>query len=128
MTDWAIAELKALKIVRERLSIRVTGPTPEQACESEAHTRGVQRLLARFRAHEIEPFTPHDLRRTGRTTLGRLGVRPFIAECVINHSKDVLQETYDLWDYLDEKRDALERLETYLLQLRDKEGGHWPQE
>ena len=33
----------------------------------------------------------------------------------------MLEETYDLWDYFDEKRDALERLETYLLQLRDDE-------
>jgi hypothetical protein len=46
-------------------------------------------------------------------------VSPFIGERVINHSKDVLEETYDLWDYFDEKRDALERLEDYLLQLRD---------
>jgi len=40
---------------------------------------------------------------------------------VINHSKDVLEETYDLWDYFDEKRDAVERLEHYLLQLRDSQ-------
>ena len=46
---------------------------------------------------------------------------PFIGERVINHSKDVLEDTYDLWDYFDEKRDALERFETYLLQLRDSE-------
>jgi len=59
------------------------------------------------------------LRRTGRTTLGRLKVAPFIGERVINHSKDVLEETYDLWDYFDEKRGALERLENYLVQLRD---------
>lgn len=42
---------------------------------------------------------------------------PFIGERVINHSKDVLEETYDLWDYFDEKRDALERLENYLLRF-----------
>ena len=76
--------------------------------------RGVKRLLPRFLAHKIDAFTPHDLRRTGRTTLGRLGVTPFIAERVIKHSKDDLEETYDLWDYFDEKRDALERLEKYL--------------
>ena len=64
---------------------------------------------------------PHDLRRTGRTTLGRLKVPPFVGESVINHSKDVLEETYDLWDYFDEKRDALERLENYLVSLRDNE-------
>lgn len=84
-------------------------------------TRGVQRLLPRFLAHEIDAFVPHDLRRTGRTTLARLGVTPFIGERVINHSKDALEETYDLWDYFDEKRDALERLEKYLLRLRDDE-------
>jgi hypothetical protein len=43
--------------------------------------------------------------------VGRLGVTPFIGERVINPSKDVLEETYDLWDYFDEKRDALERFE-----------------
>ena len=61
---------------------------------------------------------PHDLRRTGRTTLGRLKVPPFVGESVINPSKDVLEETYNLWDYFDEKRDALERLENYLVRLR----------
>ena len=64
---------------------------------------------------------PHDLRRTGRTTLERLKVPPFVGERVINHSKDVLEETYDLWDYFDEKRDALERLENYLVRLRASE-------
>lgn len=43
---------------------------------------------------------------------------PFVGESVINHSKDVLEETYNLWDYFDEKRDALERLENYLVRLR----------
>ena len=73
----------------------------------------MKRLLPRFLAHGIDAFVPHDLRRTGRTTLGRLGVSPFIGERVINHSKDVLEETYDLWDYFDEKCEALERLEKY---------------
>jgi hypothetical protein len=45
-------------------------------------------------------------------------VSPFVGERVINHRKDVLEETYDLWDYFDEKRDALERLENYLLRVR----------
>lgn len=79
-------------------------------------------MLAGFLAYGIDRFTPHDLRRTGRTTPGRLKVSPFVGERVINHSKDVLQETYDLWDYFDEKRDALERLENYRLRLRDNAG------
>lgn len=122
LTDWAIAELKALKEHAKASRFVLPGRNPTKPANPKLITRGVKRLLPRFLAHEIDAFTPHDLRRTGRTTLGRLRVTPFIAERVINHSKDVLEETYDLWDYFDEKRDALERLERYLLQLRDNKG------
>jgi hypothetical protein len=37
-------------------------------------TRGVVRLLPRFKALGISAFTPRDLKRTGRTNLGRLRV------------------------------------------------------
>ena len=105
----------------ERSSSRfvLPGKNPDRHADPKLITRGVKRFLPRFLAQGIDAFVPHDLRRTGRTTLGRLGGSPFIGERVINHSKDVLEETYDLWDYFDEKRDALERLESYLLQLRD---------
>jgi integrase len=125
LTDWAIAELKALKKHARGSRFVLPGKHLNRPANSKLITRGVQRLLPRFLAHEIEPFTPHDLRRTGRTTLGRLGVTPFIAERVINHSKDVLEETYDLWDYFDEKRDALERLEYYLHGLKATRAKCW---
>jgi integrase len=117
LTDWAIAELKALKTYAGDSRFVLPGKNPKKPADPKLITRGVKRLLPRFQVHEIEPFRPHDLRRTGRTTLGRLGVTPFIAERVINHSKDVLQDTYDLYDYFDERRDALERLEKHLRSL-----------
>ena len=117
LTRWAIAELKALKLLANGSRFVLPGRNPERHADPKLITRGVKRLLPRFLEHGIDAFVPHDLRRTGRTTLGRLGVSPFIGERVINHSKDVLEETYDLWDYFDEKRDALERLERYLLRL-----------
>jgi len=118
LTDWAIEELKALKKLARGSRFVLPGKPVNRPANPKLITRGVQRLLPRFLSHQIEAFTPHDLRRTGRTTLGRLGITPFAAERVLNHSKDVLQETYDLWDYFDEKRDALERLEKYLWALR----------
>lgn len=118
LTDWAIAELRTLKQYARGSRFVLPGKHANKPADPKLITRGVHRLLPRFLAHGIEAFTPHDLRRTGRTTLGRLKVTPFIAERVINHSKDVLQETYDLWDYFDEKRDALERLERHLVSLR----------
>ena len=123
LTDWAIAELKALKKYARGSRFILPGTHPNRPANPKLITRGVQRLLPRFLAHNIEAFTPHDLRRTGRTTLGRLGVTPFVAERVMNHSKDVLEETYDLWDYFDEKCDALARLERYLQDLRDTPPG-----
>lgn len=56
-----------------------------------------------------EPWTLHDLRRTVRTGLGRLGVAPHIAEAVLNHLPEKLVRTYDKNKYENEKRDALNR-------------------
>lgn len=55
------------------------------------------------------PWTVHDLRRTVRTGLGRLGVLPHVAEAVLNHLPAKLIRTYDRNTYVAEKRDALER-------------------
>jgi integrase len=67
----------------------------------------------------ITPWTLHDLRRTFRTNLGRLKVRPDIAERLVNHisARTEMEETYDLHLYLDEMRDAMERWETFLTNL-----------
>ena len=57
----------------------------------------------------IEPFVPHDLRRTLRTHLSRLGVAPHIAEKCLNHSLGRIERTYDRHTYQDEHREALQR-------------------
>ena len=54
-------------------------------------------------------FTPHDLRRTMRTELGKLGIAPHISERCLNHSLGKILETYDHGDYLEERRVALEK-------------------
>jgi integrase len=61
-----------------------------------------------------EPWTLHDLRRTVRTGLGKLGVQPHIAEAVLNHLPPKLIRTYDRNTYAAEKRDALDKWATHL--------------
>jgi integrase len=56
-----------------------------------------------------EAWTLHDLRRTVRTGLGRLGVAPHIAEACLNHLPEKLIRTYDKNRYEPEKRQALAR-------------------
>lgn len=59
----------------------------------------------------LERWTLHDLRRTMRTGLSVLKPAvPFeVKEAVLNHAKEGLVRTYDLHDFADEKRDALQR-------------------
>jgi integrase len=64
-----------------------------------------------------KPWTLHDLRRTGRTGLGILGVAPHIAEAVLNHLPPKLVRTYDRNSYEREKRAALDLWAAHLMRL-----------
>jgi integrase len=85
-------------------------------------TRSVARCLKRFKKHGVAAFTPHDLRRTGRTGLARLGVKVHIAQRVLNHARERMEATYDVHDYVDEKREALDKWAKYLAELRGNGG------
>jgi integrase len=52
----------------------------------------------------------HDLRRTARTLMTRAGVMPDHAERALGHVIGGIRGTYDRYKFLDEKRDAFERL------------------
>jgi integrase len=84
-------------------------------------TRSVARCLKRFKKHGVAAFTPHDLRRTGRTGLAKLGVKVDVAERVLNHARERIEATYDVHGYVDEKREALEKWTKYLLELQASE-------
>ena len=61
-----------------------------------------------------EEWTLHDLRRTDRTGLGKLGVQPHVAEAVLNHLPPKLIRTYDRNTYAAEKKAALDLWATHL--------------
>src|SRR5262249_39671314 len=52
----------------------------------------------------------HDLRRTSRSLMSRAGVQPDVAERVLGHTIPGVRGVYDRHAFLDEKRDAQERL------------------
>jgi hypothetical protein len=63
-------------------------------------------------------WTPHDLRRTVRTGLGRLGVDQEIAELMLNHGPgDELAAIYDRGDYWARRQEAAERWAKHVLRL-----------
>jgi integrase len=67
---------------------------------------------AREKAEEapLPDWRVHDIRRTVTTGLSSLGVPEIIKERILNHSpRGVTQRHYDQYEYLDERREALER-------------------
>jgi integrase len=57
---------------------------------------------------DIKPWTPHDLRRSVRSGLSRLGCPSEVGEAVLGHSKKGIVGTYDLHQYESECRNWLQ--------------------
>lgn len=80
-------------------------PTSQDLAKAFERTRTVLPTLA----------TPHDLRRTAATIMGRLGIDRLTVAYVLNHGSTiratVTGSTYDKHDYLPQKRRALEALD-----------------
>lgn len=75
----------------------------------------IDRKIAERRAREhgddAEPMPSwrfHDLRRTVTTGLARLGVAPHVADRVLNHVTGTIGGVYNRFQYLDERRIALD--------------------
>jgi integrase len=119
LSDWANEELQKLKVMSGGSRYVLPGPDRAAPADPKYITRSVARCLKRFKKHGVAAFTPHDLRRTGRTGLARLGVKLDVAERVLNHARERIEATYNVHDYLEEKREALEKWAQYLRHLRD---------
>jgi len=65
---------------------------------------------------DLAPFTVHDLRRTTRTHLAALGIAPHIAEMCLNHKPKGIEAVYNVHDYFEERRAALNTLSDLLAQ------------
>lgn len=59
--------------------------------------------------NDMDDWNPHDLRRTVRTGLSRLGCPAEVAEAVLGHSKKGIQGTYDLHTYEKECAEWLQK-------------------
>lgn len=63
------------------------------------------------------PWTPHDLRRTGRTMLAAIGIGDEVGEEVVNHAKKGVKGIYNLYEYDDEKKEALTKWNAKMIQI-----------
>jgi integrase len=63
---------------------------------------------------EFKAFVNHDLRRTVRTRLSSLRIPEAAAEALMAHAPPPMVGTYNTHDYLEEKREALEKWAAHL--------------
>jgi integrase len=70
---------------------------------------------------DIPYFTPHDLRRTCRTHFSILGTLDYVAEAVLNHAKEEMAATYNLYSFWKERKVALETWHNKLSSLEAEE-------
>jgi integrase len=64
----------------------------------------------------VADWTLHDLRRTFRTGLSRLGVAPHISERLVNHvtAQTEVERTYDLYKFFPEMQDAMTKWQSHV--------------
>ena len=75
------------------------------------------RLRTTNRMLDINHWSPHDLRRSVRTGLSRLGCPSKVGEAVLGHSKKGIEGTYDLHQYESECRVWLQAWADHLGEL-----------
>lgn len=79
---------------------------------------GTRKIKARKEPYfGMTPWTPHDLRRTARTNMPRVGVSDEHAEAVLNHTKPGIIGVYNKYSYDKEKEEALLKWEALLLEI-----------
>lgn len=101
----------ARRKIRSRLGQPVTNRFPHIAPDT------LNVALKRLTTLEIAHFTVHDMRRTARTHLARMGIAPDIAERALNHAIQSTEGIYNQYDYMRERRIALSRWGNYLYSL-----------
>ena len=69
----------------------------------------------------LEHFTIHDLRRTCRSLLASIRIPSHVAERCLNHKLKGVEGIYNRHDYLDERREALEKLADILAPIVDSQ-------
>ena len=92
----------------------------------------LDREIAKLRKSEgREPMPPwtmqRDVRRTARTLMSRARVPSEIAERVLAHVIPGVEGVYDRYEYLPEKRDALEKLAAIVESVVSCSSAHMPQ-
>lgn len=104
----------ALDVIESSANVDSDYVFPSRTKEN-AHTSYLGRARRRVQQDSgVSDFRIHDLRRTCATNITKRGFTRFIADRVLNHVEKGVGGTYDRYDYLKEKTEALDAWATHL--------------
>ena len=87
--------------------------------KTDGFSQAITRLLV---DSNVEKFVPRDLRRTFKTLTGKAGISKEIRDRLQNHAlQDVSSLHYDKYDYLKEKRTAMNTWNDYLMNVLNED-------
>lgn len=105
-------------------------PNPETALPGQVQRNSLSQRVVRgfpvkrakgktiwFQYYGRPHWTPHDLRRSAKTGMSRIGVPDKWSEEVLNHKVDRVRGTYDQHDYDEQKKQALTQWSAHLEML-----------
>lgn len=110
LTESALQELSCVQELTKEKSSPYIFPLSTNG-KRPVRTDSLARAIMYFRAcnPDFKIFTARDLRRTCKTLMGEAGISKEIRDRIQNHAlNDVSSKHYDRYDYLPEKRRALE--------------------
>lgn len=119
LTGFALEQLKPLRQLNEDAPSPFTsdGKRPLALETLSVAVRDVSKVLKR--THKIPPFQLRDIRRTTETMLQKLGIDKEVRAHLLSHgrSQGVQGKHYERYDFLPEKRQALERWAAHLQRI-----------
>lgn len=115
----ALNVLRQAHGLKSERSNRVFPGANGQAMDKMAVARALARIAKRAEEEGGKKLRPHDLRRTFRTVLSRLGVQPHVAELCMNHLEtETMRRVYDGHDYGADMAAAWDQAGVHLAVLR----------
>jgi integrase len=77
----------------------------------------IDRLVAELASAPLAPWRLHDLRRSAGTGMAKIGTSRFVVARVLAHTDREITGVYDRYEYLTEKRAALEKWAAFVVGL-----------
>jgi len=107
LTDFTIQHLQELKELSSSKWVLPSTKDDSKPLTDKALPRAVKRTEGRIEG--VTPWTPHDLRRTFNTQLSGMGIMPHIVEKCLGHKMPTIMATYNQYEYLPERQEALKQ-------------------